>query len=77
MNRKSYVVRHLMTLQLFNALKSYVFEKNTKRCLIDSTLWIGLNYKLSYVKKLREMIMYKSDCKNEKHWNNQGLIKKK
>ena len=36
-NKKSYVMSHVITLEIFGTSKSYTFGKITKRCLIDST----------------------------------------
>ena len=45
-NRKRYVMDHIMPLRLLNTLKSSVFRETSKKCLIDSTLLIKLSWKV-------------------------------
>ena len=42
MNGKSYVMRYIIILPLFDAPKRYIFKKISKRCSIDSTLQVDL-----------------------------------
>ena len=43
MNRKSHIIRHLLTLQIFSASKSCAFGKTVKKCSIDLTWQIKLS----------------------------------
>ena len=42
MNRRSHMLGHVMTLQIFSASKSCAFGKTLKRCSIDSTTRVEL-----------------------------------
>ena len=43
MNKRSYMICHIITLQWFGTTKSCAFGKTIKRCLIDSTAWVWLS----------------------------------
>ena len=51
-NRRSHIICHIMTLQLFDILKNCAFRKNIKRCLINLISWVGLSWGFSHIKKL-------------------------
>ena len=50
MNRKSHVMDHEMTLQIFGALKSSAFGGTSKKCSINSTPQVELKKKEGHVK---------------------------
>ena len=43
MNKKSYVMRHVMILWLFGALQKLQFRETLKKCLIDSIPQVELS----------------------------------
>ena len=63
-NGKSYVLGHVMTLQIFGTLKSCTFGEIIKKCLINLILCIGLSWD-SHVKRLCKVITCGSDYENE------------
>ena len=59
MNRRSHVLGHVMTLQIFGAPKICAFGGILKRCSIDSTPQVALKKKKGYV---RSHVRYISSC---------------
>ena len=49
-NKKSYVLGHMMILRIFGAPKSCVFGKNLKGCSINSTLRVELKKKEDHIR---------------------------
>ena len=53
---------HIMVLRLFNASKSCVFRKTTKKDLIDSISLVESSYKFVYVRRSCEILIFEDNC---------------